>query len=139
MNDLFFTLLLYNKAKERRYKFYDCLVAHDMAYIDINRFAEKVLVVVRTAVRFVTAVSSATNVLRAGGRHIVQLWFSALSSAMSRGIVLGRCTMESYVDAKYTLTSRLIVVARSTVVWWKIVWLPVIRVIAMAEGHTRQH
>ena len=40
MNDLFFTLLLYNKAKERRYKFYDCLVAHDMAYIDTNRFAE---------------------------------------------------------------------------------------------------
>ena len=40
MNDLFFTLLLYNKAKERRYKFYDCLVAHDMAYIDINRFVE---------------------------------------------------------------------------------------------------
>lgn len=40
MNDLFFTLLLYNKAKERRYKFYNCLVAHDEAYIDLNRYVE---------------------------------------------------------------------------------------------------
>ena len=40
MGDLFFTLLLYHKAKERRYKFYSRLVAHDMAYIDINRFVE---------------------------------------------------------------------------------------------------
>lgn len=40
MNDLFFTLLLYNKVKERRYKFYDCLVAHGGAYIDVNQFVE---------------------------------------------------------------------------------------------------
>lgn len=40
MGDLFFTLLLYHKAKERRYKFYDCLVAHEGAYIDLNRFVE---------------------------------------------------------------------------------------------------
>lgn len=39
-NDLFFTLLLYHKAKTRQYRFYDCLVAHDEAYIDLNRYAE---------------------------------------------------------------------------------------------------
>ena len=39
-NDLFFTLLLYRKAKTRQYRFYSRLVAHDMAYIDINRFVE---------------------------------------------------------------------------------------------------
>ncbi len=40
MNDLFFTLLLYKAAKQRRYRFYDCLVAHEGAYIDLNRFVE---------------------------------------------------------------------------------------------------
>jgi len=39
-NDLFFTLLLYRKVKTRQYRFYSRLVAHDMAYIDINRFVE---------------------------------------------------------------------------------------------------
>lgn len=39
-NDLFFTLLLYRKAKTRQYRFYDCLVSHDGAYIDVNRFVE---------------------------------------------------------------------------------------------------
>lgn len=39
-NDLFFTLLLYRKAKTRQYRFYSCLVSHDGAYIDINRFVE---------------------------------------------------------------------------------------------------
>lgn len=39
-NDLFFTLLLYRKAKTRQYRFYSRLVSHDMAYIDINRFVE---------------------------------------------------------------------------------------------------
>lgn len=39
-NDLFFTLLLYRKAKTRQYRFYDCLVSHDGAYIDVNRVVE---------------------------------------------------------------------------------------------------
>ena len=39
-NDLFFTLLLYRKVKTHQYRFYDCLVAHDGAYIDINRFID---------------------------------------------------------------------------------------------------
>lgn len=39
-NDLFFTLLLYRKAKTHQYRFYNCLVSHDGAYIDVNRFIE---------------------------------------------------------------------------------------------------
>lgn len=39
-NDLFFTLLLYRKVKTHQYRFYDCLVSHDGAYIDVNRFIE---------------------------------------------------------------------------------------------------
>ena len=37
MGDLFFSLLLYHKLKNYEYEFYDCLVAHDGAYIDVNR------------------------------------------------------------------------------------------------------
>ena len=40
MGDLFFTLLLYHKLKNYEYEFYDCLVSHEGAYIDINRFVD---------------------------------------------------------------------------------------------------
>ncbi len=40
MGDLFFSLLLYHKLKNYEYEFYDCLVSHEGAYIDINRFVD---------------------------------------------------------------------------------------------------
>lgn len=39
-SNLFFTLLLYRKVKTHQYRFYDCLVSHDGAYIDVNQFVE---------------------------------------------------------------------------------------------------
>lgn len=39
-SNLFFTLLLYRKVKTHQYRFYDCLVSHDAAYIDVNSFIE---------------------------------------------------------------------------------------------------
>ena len=39
-DDLFFSLLLHKEIVQNNYEFYDCLVAHDGAYIDVNRFVE---------------------------------------------------------------------------------------------------
>lgn len=39
-DDLFFSLLLYKEIVQNNYEFYDCLVAHDEAYIDLNRYVE---------------------------------------------------------------------------------------------------
>ena len=39
-DDLFFSLLLYKEIVQNNYEFYDCLVAHEGAYIDINQFVD---------------------------------------------------------------------------------------------------